>query len=454
VILYRNIVLAGAAIVAALLIALHAPGQMSVDSGMALYEGAVGHAAGWGPTFFAAVLKWLGGGEMGATMFVGLNCLAIYACFAQLLSDPAASGPAPAWRRGIAILVALNPVFMFYAGILWKDVMLATFALLAVTLLLMATRRSGPSRVVCLGFALLAIAPLPLLRQQGLLIAGPLALAAAWFGSRGNGGTGKVRPGAMAGILVAVGVACAGLSSLAAATIEPAEASPMSVGVQTIRAYDILGMITYSLHGDQSSWSRASAQQREHIKAHYSAERIDSLWADKEVRNYINSLHGDTLATVWKQGIEHDPAAYATHRLRALSALLGFGPMHGCVPAYWGVAGLPEHLARVNLSEEMDGRDRFIGRMVATLEPSMVFRHWWYAGLLLVASVFLLRKSAGDTTLVLRATAVAAWLYLGSFVPTTIACDFRYLYPVTCLASALAIYLLSHAREAPPRSHV
>jgi hypothetical protein len=427
---------------------------MSVDSGMALYEGAIGHAAGWGPTFFAAVLRWLGGGEIGATLFVALNCVAIYGCFAQLLSDPAASGTVPAWRRALAILVALNPVFMFYAGILWKDVMLATLALVAVTLLLMATRRSGRSRMICLGLGLLAIAPLPLLRQQGLLFAVPLALAAAWFGSRANDGTGRVRPAAMIAILLSVGAACAALSSLAAATIKPAEASPMSVGVQTIRAYDILGMITFSLHGDPSAWSRTNPQQRDTIKSHYSAERIDSLWADKDVRDYINSLPGDRFASIWLEGIKHDPEAYATHRLRALSALLGVGPMRGCVPAYWGVAALPEHLARVNLREEMDGRDHFIGRKVLALEPTMVFRQWWYAGLLLVSSLFLLRRATGDTTLVLRATAVAAWLYLGSFVPTTIACDFRYLYPVTCLATALAIYLLSHAREAAPQRHV
>jgi hypothetical protein len=83
---YRASVLLIALLFATLLAAIHSPGQISVDSGIALYEGIVGRAVGWGPTFFAAVLAWLGGGILGASIFVALNCLVTYGLLAALLT--------------------------------------------------------------------------------------------------------------------------------------------------------------------------------------------------------------------------------------------------------------------------------------------------------------------------------------------------------------------------------
>jgi hypothetical protein len=439
---WRRAVFAGMALLAALLAALHAPGQMSVDSGVALYEGLVGHAIGWGPTFFAAALRWLGGGALGASLFVALDTLAIYGCFAVLLTV-AAGSPSP-WRRALALLLVLNPLFAFYAGILWKDVMLASCAMVALTALLVASTGDARRRRRAVAVALLAIAPMALLRQQGLLLSVPLAMAAAWLLARAEPLAGTRRSGRVAVVAAVLAVSAAStfaLGRLSDATISPLPKSPMAVGFSTIRAYDIAGMMAYARPGDPSAWSGADAATRQQVQYLYSPERIDFVWRDAFARKYFSGLGDASLREAWWSGIRHDPVAYASHRVAALRALLGFDGIAGCVPAYWGTAIIPEDQEPLGLREEMDPRDRFIGRTATALEPTPVFRHWFYAGMLLLAAIAALRRRGPDAV-VLRAGALAAGLYLGSFVPTTIACDFRYLYPVACLSTVLGVWLL------------
>ena len=88
-----------------------------------------------------------------------------------------------------------------------------------------------------------------------------------------------------------------------------------------------------------------------------------------------------------------------------------------------------------------DSRDRLVGVLAKALVSSPVFRHWWYAAMLLLATIALLRMP-GRADAALWAVAIGAWAYLLSFVPTSIACDVRYLYPVALIATLLCIRLL------------
>lgn len=446
---YRNAVRGVLLLVAALLIGFHAPGQMSVDSGIALYEGVIGRAEGWGPTFFAAVLAWLGKGVVGASLFVALNAALTYACLALLLTDRIPASVVPVWKRVVAVALALNPVFMFYVGIVWKDVMLATVALLASTCLVTASPRTGRIRRVLIGGAMLCVGAMPLLRQQGILLAVPLALATAWLATAHvERRSRRLATGAV--LLVAMMALGAVLDRLAKATIEPLPSSPVSVGLMTIRAYDVVGMVAYARPGDASAWTGTDAPTLEQIRRLYSPERIDTLWHDPAIRGYVNGMSDEQSRSVWWAGIRHDPVAYLTHRANAYAFLLGTRPVKGCVPAYWGVSAPPQYLERVGLADEMDPRDRLIGRWSESLHSSPVFRQWFYAGLLLVGCLLLVRRPPDGVTMAGWAMAVGAGLYLASFAPTTIACDFRYLYPVTCLATALVAALLVRPRPAQP----
>jgi len=386
----------------------------------------------------------------GAAVFVALNTSVTYVCFACLLVEsPSGERPA-AWKRLLALALALNPVFMFYAGILWKDVMLATMALVASTGLLLASRRAGWARATLIATAMLSISTLPLLRQQGFLLAVPLAFAAAKIAASGNRGRRAVAIG-LACLLVMVGASTT-FDHVAKRTIEPLPSSPLSVGLVTIRAYDIAGMVANAKSGDPSEWSGAGEDVKAQLRRLYSAQRIDTFWHDPIVRSYVNELSNETSLALWWAGIRHDPWAYLSHRAAAFAYLLGFRDLSGCVPAYWGVAAPAEYLAWASLTEEMDPRDRLIGRWSQALHPTPVFRHWFYLALLSVAALRVARGYAGDTIVPLAMVA-AAGLYFVSYAPTTIACDFRYLYPTAVLATALLIWtLLGGSRRPSPSS--
>lgn len=442
---YQVSVLALTVLLVVVLVAIHSPGQISVDSGIALYEGAVGRAVGWGPTFFAAVLSWLGGRALGSSIFVALNTLATFSVFAALMLAGARLEKGRYWRIGLAAVLALNPLFLFYVGIVWKDVMLATAAAVSVVLLLSSTLLSRRGALFSLCLAAAVISVLPLLRQQGILLAAPLGVACAWLVGLHFAASDKVHRGAFAATLATIVFFSLFFSSAAASTVKKLPASPTSVGLLTIRAYDIIGMVAYAKSSDASAWTGASPTAIARMKEGYSPERIDSVWHDPEVRGFINGLSAEQSEQRWIEGIRHDPTAYLTHRVAAFRSLLGLSSIKGCVPAYWGVAAVPEHLSALGLNEEMDPRDRFLGANVISLENSFVFRHWWYVLLLVAATIASLCARRSMSTWIIRATIVAAWMYLGCFLPTSIACDFRYLYPVALLATIACMALLVQA---------
>lgn len=134
---YRAFTFGLFAVIAVLVAAFQSPGQMSVDSIISVYEASLGHATGWGPTFMSAAIAWLGGGTVGTSLLVAITCLLTYGSLAILLAD-ASVRELPVWQVVGAFVISLNPLFMFYVGILWKDVMLATTAILAAALLLSA----------------------------------------------------------------------------------------------------------------------------------------------------------------------------------------------------------------------------------------------------------------------------------------------------------------------------
>ena len=82
----------------------------------------------------------------------------------------------------------------------------------------------------------------------------------------------------------------------------------------------------------------------------------------------------------------------------------------------------------------------------------MLYRHWFYLAILLACVVYLAAVWKRDRTVgAPHALGVALLAFYGSYAATTIACDFRYLYPGLVGTSVLAIYLLSrgHGRSAP-----
>lgn len=435
---------------ALLLVAMHSPGQMSLDTVVALYEGVINRAVGWGPPFMASVLEWLGGGVVGAAVFVALNTALVLGGFFLVLTrgaDAGHLGRLPAWRFWLALLLCLNPLFLLYVGIVWKDVLLATLAMSAVVGLWALERRLDARRWWLVALVGLALAALPWARQQAFLVSLPLWVVLAWLVARKQAG----RPRRIvAGLVVLLVLALGqrGIGAAADATITPLPESPTSTGLSIIMAYDIIGMSASSADGEPARSAGAGEATIEAMRRTYSPERVDTSWHVPEVSSFINGLGQDELRTTWWRGVRERTSEYLGHRGDALASLLGFRSMEGCVAGYWGVAGIPEHVLHAGLIEEMDPRDRLIGRITTQLRDTPVLRHWTYLVVLAVVTFVLLRRRGGEGATTSAAATLGAWLYFASYVPTTIACDFRYLYPTAALACLVALHLLVAPRPA------
>lgn len=439
---YRHVTLGVFAALAVFLAAFHSPGQMSVDSILALYGAMKGVAAGWDVTFLSAIMVWLGGGVIATSLFVAINCCLTYGCFAVLLTRHRAE-TAPRWRLALAFVLALNPLFMFYVGIVWKDVILATCAMVVATLLLMAANNKGHSRYLLLVLSAVTIAFLIPIRQQGILLAAPFSIVIAGLAICPFSRQVKLRA-AIFFICMGCIVGCTLLfTGLQNKTIKGPMTGAVRQGLLTIRDYDIAGIIANTNVSEQDNWSEAAPSVKAEIRKLYSPERIDTIWHVPEIRGYFDNMGSAQGWSIWARGIEHHPAAYIRHRWNAMAWLLGLHGMKGCVAAYWGVYGLPDQVIALGLREEMDARAKLIGRLTVDLFGTPVFRNWFYALLLIAASIAVVFRLRGSQRWTAAGIAVAGWLYLLSFIPTTIACDFRYLYPVASVTSVLCIYLLT-----------
>ncbi|WP_374473088.1 hypothetical protein [Arenimonas sp.] len=437
-------------VLALLLVAMHSPGQMSLDTVVALYEGVIHRAVGWGPPFMASVLEWLGGGVVGAAVFVALNTALVLGGFFLVLTrgaDAGHLGRLPAWRFWLALLLALNPLFLLYVGIVWKDVLLATLAMAAVVGLWSLERRLDARRwwlVVLVG---LALAALPWARQQAFLVAFPLWGVLSWLVARKQAGRPR-RYAAGLAVLLVLALGHRGIGAAADATITPLPDSPTGTGVAMVMAYDLIGIGARTPGGQPLRDAGADDAVVAAVQDSYSVERIDTTWARPEVKAFFGDMGREALPGHWWRAVRAHAGEYLAHRREALGALLGFGSMEGCVAGYWGVAGIPEHVLHAGLIEEMDPRDRLIGHVTRVLRDTPVLRHWAYLLLLAAITLVLLRRRGGEGAPTALAATLGAWLYFGSYVPTTIACDFRYLYPTAALACLVALHLLVTPRGA------
>lgn len=439
-----------------LLTTLHSPGQMSLDTVTALYEGVLNRAVGWGPPFMAALLEWLGGGVIGASVFVAANVLLVFGGFYLVITrggDASHLARLPAWRLALATLIALNPLFLLYAGIIWKDVLLATLAMSAVVGLWALERQQSPGRWWLVLLVALPLAALPWTRQQALLIALPLWAVFSVLMARRLSATLPSRIGVIAATWLLLFLGYKAIGAAADATITPLPASPTGTGARLVMIYDVIGIVAHAdaKHADALPVPGSGAKLVPLMRENYSAERIDTPWHVPPIKHHFTDLPTPELRAGWIELVREQPQAYLEHRWAALSALLGFGSMQGCVPGYWGVAGIPEHALHAGVIEEMDARDRMFGRSTVWLSETPVLRHWAYLLVLAAVSVSLAWRRGREGALTAGAAVVGAWLYFGSYVPTTIACDFRYLYPTAALACLVAIHRIAVAVPVPPK---
>ncbi|MGS1121654.1 hypothetical protein [Rhodanobacter sp. UC4436_H3] len=421
-------------IVVAVALSLHSPGEISIDSGRQLHEAAVGRSLSWNPPFMSAWLRFLGAGMVASSLFIAVNALVTYCGFSAILSCLTAERKLSWWRAPVSLILLANPIFFYYVGIVWKDVLIGTALVALVALMITATLRVDKWRYGLLVLAILLASVLPLMRQQGIFIAPIFATIGSYLLVREVHPKRLIRFTLFGVLMISSFGVYKAVQLWTTSTIAGSANRDVSQGLSLIMAYDVAGVIANTPDGEVQSFFMPDLVAR-HFKASYSAQRVDTMMADPVVSRYLNGVTKMELREVWMHALKLHPRAYLRHRVDAFSWLLGMHDIESCVPIYIGKYTLPDDAAASGGQESYDDRARLLKHGERILQDTPVFRNWFYILLLAVFSAVVIFKARGDGKLIGLGISCSAWIYLLTFVPTSIACDVRYLYPVAVLST-------------------
>jgi hypothetical protein len=451
--LRANIVLALAGVLCAIAIRVHVPGHVSMDSSMQLYEAATGESVTWFPPFMSALLRWMGGGLHATSLFVALVSVLTYGAMALVARVGTALPAAVADTRpraGLRLLVAcalvLNPLIFLYVGIVWKDVLFAALLAASIALSLRAAYLPTRGAVPMWLLAALLLLPAPMVRQHGIFLAPWLALAPFLGIAHAVRARSRWQRLAIVALLFVVfALASLALRHVVDATIHDAGDKSTAVGFRGVESYDITGMIAARDGAQGLPAELANPAFIAAVRQWYSDDRIDTVMARPEVLATMGPLPSERIQAIWLRMIATHPGDYAWMKLRQFGWLLDLQQLHRCLPVHVGIDGNRDYLAALHIPVRLDARDHHLYVLSTALEAWPVHRHWAYLVLLAFLSLRLWRSRRRRAAAANRSVLVVAsstWLLYLSFIPTGMACDFRYLYPALCMVSLLAIHAL------------
>lgn len=432
-------------------LALHAPGHVSMDSSVQLYEAFTGQSISFNPPFMSALLRWLGGGSVATALLVLINTGMLYGSFALVAvllahwRTQLGLGPLPVWRALLAVLVVLNPLVFLYAGIVWKDVLLASLLTAGSALAVAACFGPWPRRVLCVVVALVLLSAALITRQQGVFMAPMIVLAlivALWPAQRRHGLYLSIAIIAVFAVTVNV------LQRQVDIAIKPPMADATSVGLRSLMTFDMAGIVSHSKRPAEEYALATSAEQLSAIRAVYTPERVDTLSHTPFIQTWTGQLSTPQLQSAWWAMLKQDPQAYLAHRFASFAKLMGLAGIDGTLPIHIGVEGNTAYLEQVGMQPGRTQRTQLIYDLARSFFDTPLYRHtFWLAmlGVVVVGGAFagLPRRLA----LVAALIATATLMMYASYLPTAIAADFRYLFAAIPLVMLLALLLLFGANR-------
>jgi hypothetical protein len=290
-------------------------------------------------------------------------------------------------------------------------------------------------------------------RQQGVFMA-PLLLVlpvAAMVSSRGWSRSRQV-----VGVIALAGVFLASLGltrTLVADAIRGAGDKSRVVGLRSIMTFDIAGTVARSGTATEALPVPISAEQRAAVRRAYAGRNIDSLARDSEAWAWLDAFTDEQREEIWLLLVRHEPAAFLGHKWEAYRNVLDLNGLQGCLPFHVGVEGNREYLRSVGIAQGRDGRDLLVYVLASAFLSWSLYRHWFYVLALLGAAAAIAVVTLPPRLKTMCAVAaLASGLFYLSFLPTAIACDFRYLYAGIPLVTMLWIVLLAggSAWQSPP----
>ena len=426
---------------------LNLPGHLSVDSVLALREGRFGVRETWNPAIFGWLLGRADQIRPGAAAVVVASGTLAFGSLAILpLLRPRTSWLAPA----VALIAVGLPQLILYPAIVWKDVLFAV-AMLAAFVALAFSLRRGPGRAGGFGMALAAvlIAVASLLRQNGLLIAVPAAVAIG--GIHWPLGARRATTGAVAWLAVVIGLTLT-INALAQPQGAGKTDEAGAKGLRILQMYDIVGAAALqpgrATPRIDRAYPAAGRQMRSAAAQLYSTERVDTLAGDLRLNQSSYGVPRAVIQAEWLDLIRSQPGLYARVRLGVFRQVLATPSADRCLPVFVGVVGPASALADLRIPARHDRRDQRLYNYVTWHLDTPSMSHLTFAAIaLLVAGLLLIRRQPAD--LVIAAMMAAALGFTASFFVISIACDYRYLYVLDLSAITGLLYLALDPRIRP-----
>lgn len=424
----------------ALLLHLNLPGHLTVDSVLALHEGRFGVRTTWNPAFFGWLLGVLDRVTPGTAAAVAMSGLLLFGAWAALPAlRPRTSWLAPVVALGVIAL----PQALIYPAIVWKDVLFADAVVAGFVLLALGVRDpSRPTPWAGLIVAALLFAAAGLLRQNGLIMAAPAALAVAWARS---GAGGWPRSLALAGgWLVAVAALTFVLSAVAQPQGVGAPDSAGGKGVRILQTYDLAAAAALQPGRPTPELDKVSRAAGDYIRSEaprlYSPERVDVLTTDPKMVALLKTLDREAIQAEWLDLVRGQPVLYLRVRAMAFGQVIGTPVIDRCLPVTIGVDGPAETLKALEMPRRRTADDARLYNYVTWFMDTPAMSHIAFAAVALVVGVLLLvRRDPAD--LAIAGLLAGALAFTASFFAISIACDYRYLYVLDIAAMTGALYL-------------
>lgn len=424
----------------ALILALNAPGHMSVDSVISLAEGRTGTRITWGPPMYSAILGFFDHIRPGAGLYLAASVAILFAAWAAM----PALRPRVWWSGPLLLALAVaTPQIVIYQGIVWKDVLFANLAVSAFITLAVAGRIWGwpPARLAAVALACLLLAFACLVRQNGFIAVAAASVVLAWIGGR-SGGRGAALGWGLAGLFVPLAL-MAGLDRVTPVKEAPGVADH-DRGVRLLQHYDLAAALAENPQLPLPILDRANPAEmrvfREEARKVYSPIRSDALSQSRVLGKTLWKLDSDAVSRQWLDLIMDDPIAYGRRRLAIFEWVFGTPAIDRCLPAHLGVAGPPAQMALLKLKPRFSEDDRRLYNYLSWYLDTPAMSHVSYAIMAAVVALLLLvRRDPGD--IAVAGLLGAALAFAASFFVISLACDYRYLYFLDLSAITGLLYL-------------
>lgn len=427
------------------------PGHMSVDSVIELHEGRYHLRENWGPAIFPWILGLFDRIAPGTGLYMIVSALLLFGAWAAL---PVLRRRASWWLVPLTVGAVLTPQAMIYQGNIWHDVLFANTAVLGFMCLGFAGRdwREGRRRPwLRLAASVLLLAVAGLVRQNGIILLPIAALTVGWIAWPEGW---RRALGWAVGWFAAASVATAVLS-VTALPQGPGVEKAHSQGFRALAAYDLLGAITRDpklpLRHIEKESPAAARTLRTYASQFYSPRRVDFIDDSPELRGTLISLSDGALINDWIDLIRERPDLYVAVRGPVFRWVFATPVIDACLPVYLGIDGPDRQMRDLGLEKTWDDKDQRLFNYATWFYDTPVLSHVAFAALgLVLIAILLLRRDPADKAL--AGLMVGGLAFTATFMPLSLACDYRYLYflDMAVLTGLLYVAADPRLRRRPP----